>query len=420
MKAWIVDVSMGYGHQRASYPLRGLGKVIHANDYAGIPERDKKSWLSGRKSYEFISRFKSVPFLGWLAFRIFDRFQRIRNYYPKRKLFRPTLQLRQVYYTLKKNLGRHLIEKLKENPLPFIATFFTPAYMAEEFNYPGDIYCVLCDADVSRTWTPLKPKESRIKYFCPNNWTANRLESYGVKKDNVFFTGFPLPLENIGTEKMEILKEDMKNRLLNLDPNENYFKEYRVLIEDYLGSLPEDSNHPLTLMFAVGGAGAQKELGLEIIKGLESSIRQGRVRVVLSAGAREEVKEYFVSELKKIHLAGVKIIFNPLIEEYFEEFNRFLREVDILWTKPSELSFYSGLGLPIIIAPTIGSQEDFNRKWLLSLGAGIDQEDPKHVGQWLFDYLKSGRLAEASMQGFVEVEKLGVLNIEKIIEKCSG
>lgn len=38
-KAWVVDVNMGYGHQRTAYPLRKLaprGKVIHANDYHGI------------------------------------------------------------------------------------------------------------------------------------------------------------------------------------------------------------------------------------------------------------------------------------------------------------------------------------------------------------------------------------------------
>jgi len=35
-KAWIVAVDMGYGHQRAAYPLRGLDhqEVISANAYA--------------------------------------------------------------------------------------------------------------------------------------------------------------------------------------------------------------------------------------------------------------------------------------------------------------------------------------------------------------------------------------------------
>ncbi len=413
---------MGYGHQRASYPLRKLalnGKVIHANDYGGISEEDKRIWKSGRKKYEFISRFKSIPLIGWLVWRVFDYFQRIKDYYPKRSLKKPSLQVRQNYYMFKKGLGRNLIEKLKQNSLPYISTFFTTSFMAEYFNYPNEIYTVVTDADISRAWAPLKPEKSKIKYFCPNVWTVNRLKLYGVKKENIFFTGFPLPLENIGDEKMKILKQDIKNRLINLDPQKKYLEQYMALVKDYLGSLPKKSNHPLTLMFAVGGAGAQKELGVAIVKKLIKPIKQGRIRIFLSAGIRPEVKNYFLSQLKNIE---VKIIFNSIIEKYFEEFNKSLKETDILWTKPSELSFYSGLGLPIIIAPTIGSQEVFNRKWLLSLGAGVLQENPKYVEQWLFDFLDSGRLAEAAMQGFVEVEKLGVFKIEELLKnkKCSG
>jgi len=92
-----------------------------------------------------------------------------------------------------------------------------------------------------------------------------------------------------------------------------------------------------------------------------------------------------------------------------------LRKTDILWTKPSELSFYAGLGLPIIIAPPIGSQEDFNKKWLLHIGAATPQDNPKYTDQWLFDLLNAGDLAEMAMQGFVEIEKKGTYNIEKIV-----
>jgi len=311
-----------------------------------------------------------------------------------------------------------LINKLKGKPFPFVSTFFTPAFMAEHFDYPNDIYCVATDTDISRAWAPLHPEKSRIRYLCPTTWAANRLKLYGVKQENIFFTGFPLPLENIGGQSMEILRQDMKNRLVNLDPKKTYFNEYKAMIDEHLGDLPEQSNHVLTIMFAIGGAGAQKELGIEIVKYLRKPIEQGRVRTAFSAGTRQEVKDYFVSELKKLGIEGVKIIFNPVIEEYFKEFNLFLRETDILWTKPSELSFYSGLGLPILIAPTIGSQEDFNRRWLLTGGFGVEQENPKHVEQWLFDFLDSGRLAEASMQGFIEAEKLGVINIKNIL--CSG
>ena len=91
-----------------------------------------------------------------------------------------------------------------------------------------------------------------------------------------------------------------------------------------------------------------------------------------------------------------------------------------MWTKPSELSFYAALGLPIIIAPPIGSQEGFNRRWLLKSGFGDSQENPSHTDQWLFDWLENGYFAEHAMEGFVEGENLGALNIEKIISKCSG
>jgi hypothetical protein len=91
----------------------------------------------------------------------------------------------------------------------------------------------------------------------------------------------------------------------------------------------------------------------------------------------------------------------------------------MLMTKPSELSFYAGLGIPIIIQPSIGSQEDFNRRWLMHIGAGMLQENPKYTQEWIFDMLGGGDLAEVAMQGFVEIEKLGTYHIEKIVAQKS-
>ncbi len=233
-------------------------------------------------------------------------------------------------------------------------------------------------------------------------------------------TGYPLPLENIGGENTEILKEDLRNRLLNLDPQRKYFKKYQVLIEENLRKLPEKSDHPLTLMFSVGGAGVQKEIGIKIVNGLAKKIEDDELKIILTAGIREKVKEYFKKSIEKLGLEGylgqnIEIIFERDIESYFQKFNLALRKTDILWTKPSELSFYSALGLPIIIAPPVGSQEEFNMRWLLKSGFGILQENPNYIREWLFDWLEKGYLAEAAMQGFIEGEKLGTFNIEKII-----
>ena len=427
-KARLVDVNMGYGHQRTAYPLRDLaleGKIINANSYQGIPEKDKKIWENSRKSYEFISRIKRIPLIGDFAFGIFDKFQEILSYYPKRDLSKPNFALKKIHSLIEKGWGEDLIEKLKKNSLPLITTFFSPAFMAEVFNYPNEIFCIVCDADIARTWAPLNPSKSKIKYFAPNNWAVERLKLYGVKEENIFLSGYPLPKENIGTEKMEILKSDLKNRIVNLDPGKIYHRQYKPIIENYLGTLPKNSDHPLTIMFSIGGAGAQKEIAVKAIKSLSKKIKNQEIKVILVAGIKKDIKEYFLENIKKMGLIdcldeNIEVVFSEEIKDYFEIFNQKLRKTDILWTKPSELSFYTALGLPIVIAPSIGSQEDFNKRWLLRLGSGILQEDPRYIDEWLFDYLKGGRLAESALGGFIEAEKLGTFNIEKILSKCSG
>lgn len=420
-KAWVVAVDMGYGHQRTAYPLRNIsinGRVLNANNYEGIPRRDRDLWQSSKASYEFISRFRRVPFIGEKVWRIYDHFQKIIGYYPIKDLSKSRANFNQriVFHFIKKRWGKDLIERLKQKPIPFITTFFSPAFMAEEFGYPNNIYAVICDADVARPWVSLHPETSKIKYFVPNSWTRDRLKTYGVKPESIFLTGYPLPKENIGGEDMEILKKDLSYRLLNLDPQGKYRKMYSPLIKGYLGELPRMNSHPLTILFSIGGAGAQKEIGVQIANSLKERIQQKQIRLIISVGTRGYLREYFQRQIKDLQLDGwVHIISAKNINEYFSKFNQALRTADILWTKPSELSFYAGLGIPIIIAPPLGSQEDFNRKWLLHVGASIDQENPKYTHQWLFDLLDSGSLAEMAMQGFVEMKILGTYNIEKIV-----
>ncbi len=409
---------MGYGHQRTAYPLKDIafsGKVINANSYWGIPRKDKKIWNMTRSVYEFVSRFKIIPVLGTVAFFFLNEFQKIMGYYPKRDLSRPNFNLKNIFKFIKNGWGKDLVLMLTKNPLPLVTTFFTPAFMAEEFGYPGDIYCVICDADVARVWASLDPEKSKIKYFAPCTWARDRLKLYGVKPENIFLTGYPLPKENIGKD-MEILKEDLRYRLLNLDPNKKYRKMYEPLVKGLLGSLPEKPNHPLTIMFSIGGAGAQKEICLKIINSLKERIKNNKLRIIIAIGVRKELKKYFAKNINGLKLDGwVSILHSKNTGEYFEKFNSALQKTDVLWTKPSELSFYAGLGIPIIIAPSIGSQEDFNKRWLLHVGAGLFQEEPEYADQWFFDLLEAGDFAELAMEGFVEIEKMGTYNIEKII-----
>ncbi len=424
-KVCLVAVDLGYGHQRAAMPLRHLdhkGQMTLANNYTDIPPKDLRTWSQGRRPYEIISRSKRIPILGDMLFWGMDQMQLIKNFYPKRSLHTPSFQLKTNIHMIKKNQwGKDLIDKLDKNNLPLITTFFTIAYMAEEFNYKGEIYLVVCDADVSRAWASPNPIKSKIKYLVPNKRVYERLQLYGVNKSNIYFTGFPLPLENLGDEKLSVLKSDLGKRLRNLDPGNKYISKYRRTITEHLGknAVPEKSTHPLTIAFAVGGAGAQRESGIKIVSSLKKHIEKGDVKIILVAGIRKGVKEYFEQEVRRLRLSkqlgkNIEILYEAKRENYFNKFNKILRTTDILWTKPSELSFYCALGLPIIINEPLGSQEKFNRKWLRGMGAGLDAENIKYTNEWLFDWLKSGWLAEAAMQGFFEAPKYGTWNIEKI------
>ncbi|MFH1643456.1 MAG: hypothetical protein ABH967_02380 [Patescibacteria group bacterium] len=424
-KPWVITVNMGYGHQRTTYSFRKIaegGKIIPANDYDDIPFADKRLWKSSRDFYEAISRFKRFPILGPIVFSLFDKLQKILSFYPKRDLSKNNFQTTQLFFLIERGWGKHLIEKLRKKPRVFLTSFFTPAFMAEMFGYPEDIFCIICDADIARSWVSKNPQKSKIKYFVPNKRVEERLKLYGIQGKNIFLTGYPLPKENIGTEKMNILKKDIANRLVNLDPEKRYEKHYGPLIKKYIGELPQKSDHPLTITFAVGGAGAQKEIGVQILDSLKKEIKSNKLKFILVAGTRKKVRDYFVQQIKKLRLGvhlgnNIEVLFEEKIEDYFSSFNKTMRQTDILWTKPSELSFYTGLGLPIIMAPSIGSQEDFNREWILKIGSAMPQKDIRYTNEWLFDLLNRGWFAEACMQGFIEAETLGTFNIEKIISK---
>jgi hypothetical protein len=142
------------------------------------------------------------------------------------------------------------------------------------------------------------------------------------------------------------------------------------------------------------------------------------VRLNLAAGTKKPVQRFFQDVKAEIANSGdgIRVISADTIEEYFTKFNAVLRTTDIFWTKPSELSFYAALGMPIITTPALGSQETFNRKWLLDIQAGIRQENPDYAHQWLMDLLNKGRLAEAAWSGFLKARKLGTYKIIEVLQ----
>lgn len=431
--AYIVAADMGYGHQRALYPFLDIAAVpeewnlekpviITANKYPTIPSEDRKAWEFMQKGYEFVSRLNSMPLFGRRIFKVMDYFQRILPFYPKRDLSKPTLQLKNFYRMIEKGLGKHLVETLNKNPLPFLTSFFVAAFFAEEHGYKGPIYCLCTDSDVSRAWAPLNPQKSNITYLAPNKRVKDRLMMYGVIPEKIIVTGFPLPKELTGNRgTLEVLKENLSCRIEALDPKRLYREKYEKVINNYLGEQKDDcEKRPVSITFAIGGAGAQTEIGVAVLHSLAEHIRKGDLKLTLVAGSSKKVFDKFQGQIRYEGLEeylgkNVHILYHSDKMSYFEEFNKVLATTDILWTKPSELSFYTGLGLPILMCPPLGSQEDFNRSWIHSLGSGIGQHDPQYTAQWLFEWIETGWFAKAAMSGFLDAPKSGTYHIEDLI-----
>ncbi len=421
MKAWVVAAEMGLGHMRGIWPLSYLSPegVFVAGSTQESTEHEKKLWDRLRNGYEWISRFKKVPLIGEAMFRIFDRLQAIEPRYPFRDQSRPNIQVKLIRKFVDMGLCDRLMEKIKTEPRPYITSFYATAIAADVAGY-GKIYCVICDADIGRGWVAKDPRTSRIEYLAPCGNVVRRLRAYGVPDERIFLTGFPMPRQLTGGPDLAQLRSDIGQRLHYLDPSGRFMQLNGTSVQHFMGSdccaFRED--RVLTIAFCVGGAGAQKEIGAAIMKSLASQLREGLVKLNLVCGVRPEVKAWFQAQIDLI-LPGcphVRTVGGNGYRDYFETFNESLKTTDILWTKPSELSFYCGLGIAMILAPDVGAQETMNRAWLTDIQGAVAQEDPAYTHEWLADMLRSGRLAEAAWNGFLKARCCGTFKIQELLE----
>ncbi len=421
-RAWVVTADMGFGHQRAAHPLEYLaaGGVLTAGAPEATDPDESRFWRRLTASYEFLSRTKRLPLFGGALFGALDAMLRIPPFYPLRDLSHPSPNNYIVDHLIRQGLGRSLIDKMKSLALPMISTFYAPALIADVL-YREPVYCVICDADLNRVWVASKARRSRILYFAPCGRVMRRLRQYGVPDERIFITGFTLPRENIGGTDMPTLKADLLARLSRLDSRGRFTSVFGSTVRELLGDRPEpDEKARITVTFAVGGAGAQTEIGLALVQALKVGILDHRFRLVLVAGVNPIVERIFKEVIPRIGLAdeigdGIVVVREPTKPEYFDRFNALMRETDILWTKPSELSFYSALGIPIVMAPPIGSQESKNERWLMDKGCAMPQYTPLLALEWLTDMCKDGVLAEKALSGFIKNRKLGVYKIEEVL-----
>lgn len=420
----VTAVEMGYGHLRAAHSLASaLGsEVVLADRPPLVSAEELRLWKASRRLYEVTSRASQIPFLGVPLRSALDALTAIPPLHPQRDLSAPTFQARSLHRLIEQGLGRGLAGLLSRSGSPLVSTFFASAISAEYLGCDR-VYCVVTDVDVNRVWVPLRPERSKIFYLTPSQRAVHRLRAYGVPWERIEFTGFPLPHELIGGPDLPVLVRNLAGRLVRLDPKGIFRDQTRGEIDHFLGDLPEDQeDRPPLVTFTVGGAGAQAELARDLLKGLRSLINEGKVRIALVAGVRGEIAAKFQEWVREAGLgdhlgSAVRVELAASLEEYFPRFNQLLAETDVLWTKPSEMTFFAALGLPLVLTDPVGFHERYNRRWAVENGPGLKQRNPRYAEFWMREWLNEGTLAAAAWYGFLRMPKHGLY---QILETVAG
>ncbi len=415
----VAGVEMGYGHLRAAAALADqLGVPLAWVDRAPFTEPGEEAlWRRVRKLYEGTSRLSQRAVAGAPFRWLLDSATAIGG---ARGTPVPAGRAeRRLARRIDDGLGEGLARRLRETGATLVTTFYVPALAADRLS-EARVVCVVTDTDLHRIWAPVEPGASRIEYCVPSRRAARRLESYGVARARIHFTGFPLPPELMGGRGLATLKHDLAARLSRLDPGRRMLDEHRRQLESQLPPLPRDQRgRPPLAVFAVGGAGAQAHSARGLLGALAGPLREGRIRLALVAGTRDDVAGAFRRWIVRAGLDdlpewSLRVLYDSDFDRYYRDFNRLLAAADLLITKPSELVFFTALGLPLLMMPPVGHHERLNRSWVLRRGAGWTLPPPRRLVSWLEAALADGSLAAAAWAGYRTTPRRGTYRIAAV------
>ncbi|MGO8705252.1 MAG: DUF6938 domain-containing protein [Candidatus Brocadiia bacterium] len=398
---YITTVLMGYGHLRAADNVAGLGRGrlvrVDLPPFANLA--DLLVWKSSQDLYHVVSR--TVETRLRFLFRVLERIEDIPDDSQRASMEYPML----IRFLVRSGVGRGLrrLASPSDNGhgdqvcLPRLHTFFLPGLACVYNRFPGKNYQLLCDADFHRVWAPIKPNDGDVTYLVPTAAGADRLISYGVAHDRIAVTGFPLPVANTGGRDLDVLQSDLRARLERLSPR---------------------SDSPLRLVFALSGAGCYLILLKTLIRELLPELRSRKLTLCIAAGDNRKAKAEIESHLAALSTGpadGVTILYSPDVLEAFAQFNRALRESDLLITKPGELVFYAALGIPQVLLPPVGKHEFKNRAYLIENSAALDLPGAESAGAWLQAQRANGAWRRAAESAFARLPKLGTFAINEIV-----
>jgi len=411
----IVAVEMGYGHLRAAHTLAEAfdTEIIRMDLPPVAGPAEAAVWRGIVRFYSGLSQACDWPVAGAAAQTILGKITEIA---PPRAQVNGTTWLTEIADSLTANfMGRRLRSLAAKAEGPVLTTY-PAAAMAARHASGTRIFCLVTDTDANRAWAPANASNPAIDYFAPVPRVVDRLRSFGVPEKRIHLTGFPLSPKLVAEAQTALA-----GRLRRLDPRWTFRSqagnELRALAED---SPPDAASEPITMTVAIGGAGGQTGYVGKLLRSLRKQVLAGKLRLNLVAGTRADVAEILRKLVDAVGLTarvkcGIEIVLDTELRGYFRKFEDCLAKTDVLWTKPSELTFYAALGIPMLLAPPIGGQEHANRDWLLSNNAALDAGDPTTLDDRIEHLLEAGELCRVAWNAYSRFDRNGLDRIQKVI-----
>jgi len=391
---------MGYGHLRPAYALaERLGVPVREVDRTPFASpTDRLIWRLSRRLYETISRRSQGGVARRVAGPILEAITCLPTLDQAPSPVPADADARWLHRLMRLGFGRQLVRSLRASRGTLVTTFYAPAIMADAHGI-RPVISVVTDSEVSRIWVPVQPERYSIQYCVPHRRTARRLAAYGVPGTSIHLTGFPLPPTLTGDRA----GTDAQRRFARLE---------RWAAGD----------GPLHLCLAIGGAGAQADLALNLVRALAHEIRRGDLRVTLVTGTNTSLSVRFRRRLEHLGVGNdgpdsrVSVLSAERHTDYLERFNEELPTTDLLWTKPSELSFFAALGLPMLLAPAVGEHERANATILFEAGAAFPVPAATELPHWLAARRRDGALERAARAGFASLPRDATDRVAAVVE----
>lgn len=272
----------------------------------------------------------------------------------------------------------------------------------------------------------------RVVNMIPDNWPLALHLSEGavhtVQTPSAYF-GYRT-LKNMGNV----------DEILQPIPKESIFYTGHYIDHELVANIEKDcaarlkrikNKRPRRLLLSIGGAGAQQQLCMEIIRRLAPLVKKEKLTLIINTGDHNKIfdmimndrdvaemnatahtrwsdTETFAKTLATGDAPGLHVVYHDDIFSAVYATNLLMRASDCLITKPSELAFYP---IPKIFTARVGGHEMWGAIRGAEVGdSTVECETAAHTLQAIDLIVNDNDLLSLYCENIVKAKKIGIYN----------